>query len=90
MLGAGIVWEFVYHGLQQFRWEKDWPTLFGLLNGFNEGVSTWFLMQAFDIDVAGITFLVFFVSTWLVLWLWVHGPMQVVFIRWRWRGGRFI
>ena len=26
---VGIVWELIYHGLQQFRWEKDWPTLFG-------------------------------------------------------------
>ena len=26
-------WEFLYHGLQQFRWEKDWPTLFGLSAG---------------------------------------------------------
>ena len=28
---AGIVWELVYHALQQYRWEKDWPTLFGLI-----------------------------------------------------------
>ena len=27
----GIGWELVYHLLMQFRWEKDWPTLFGLL-----------------------------------------------------------
>ena len=90
VLVAGIVWEFVYHGLQQFRWEKDWPTLFGLLTGINEGVSTWFLMWALDIDVPATTFLAFFISTWLVLWLWVSGPMKVVFIRWRWRGGRLL
>ena len=34
----GVLWEFVYHGLQQFRWEKDWPTLFGLLLAVPEGV----------------------------------------------------
>jgi hypothetical protein len=27
----GVVWELIYHFLMQFRWEKDWPTLFGLL-----------------------------------------------------------
>ena len=32
------MWEFVYHLLQQFRWEKDWPTLFGLLVGIPEGL----------------------------------------------------
>jgi hypothetical protein len=90
VLVAGIVWEFVYHGLQQFRWEKDWPTLFGLLTGINEGISTWFIMRALDIEVPATTVLVFFISTWLILWLWVNGPMKVVFLRWRFRGGRLL
>ena len=30
---------FVYHLLQQFRWEKDWPTLFALLVGVPEGLA---------------------------------------------------
>ena len=34
---VGILWELVYHGLMQFRWEKDWPTLFGLVVGIPEG-----------------------------------------------------
>ena len=33
----GVGWELVYHLLMQFRWEKDWPTLFGLLVGVPEG-----------------------------------------------------
>jgi hypothetical protein len=40
----GIVWEFVYHALQQFRWEKDWPSLFGLLTVLNEGLVVWVLL----------------------------------------------
>ena len=27
----GIGWELIYHFAMQWRWEKDWPTLFGLI-----------------------------------------------------------
>jgi hypothetical protein len=90
VLLAGLVWEFIYHGLQQFRWEKDWPTMFGLITGINEGIVVWFIMVALDINVTATTFLVYFITTWIVLWLWINGPMKVVFIRWRWRGGRLV
>jgi len=42
----GLGWELIYHGLQQFRWEKDWPTLFGLLTGVNEGLLLWLLLSS--------------------------------------------
>ncbi|MDX6287917.1 MAG: hypothetical protein QOG53_3402 [Frankiales bacterium] len=87
----GIGWELVYHALQQFRWEKDWPTLFGLLTGFNEGALVWLLISADAIpgikSVPGDAFIIDFATTWLVVWLWVNGPMRVPFIRWRFRGG---
>ncbi len=27
----GIAWECIYHFIMQWRWEKDWPTFFGLV-----------------------------------------------------------
>jgi hypothetical protein len=92
---AGIAWELVYHFLQQFRWEKDWPTLFGLLTGVNEGLVVWFLVEAgvapgIDDGVPGSTFLTHFITTWLVIFLFVNGPMRVPFIHWRFRGGRLV
>src|SRR4051794_36873761 len=42
----GIGWELIYHGIQQFRWEKDWPTLFGLITCVNEGLLLWFVADA--------------------------------------------
>ena len=30
--------------IQQFRWEKDWPTIFGLLTAINEGLLVWLLL----------------------------------------------
>ncbi len=89
----GVGWELLYHGLQQFRWEKDWPTLFGLLTGINEGIAVWVVLGAIlptDLDVTALQFLLHFVTTWLVVWLWVNGPMRVVALRWRFRGGRLV
>jgi hypothetical protein len=88
---VGIAWEGVYHFLQQFRWEKDWPALFGFLTGINEGITTYVWLRIFNFGtVPGGAFLIHFASTWLVLWVWVTGPMRVVFLRWRYRGGRLI
>lgn len=92
----GLVWEFPYHFLQQFRWEKDWPTLLGLVTAVNEGIVVWFVV---DLGLApGLAagsmplgaFLLHFLTTWLVIFLFVNGPMRVPFVRWRFRGGRLI
>jgi hypothetical protein len=95
VLVLGIGWEFIYHGLQQFRWEKDWPTLFGLLTGINEGVLLWILLEAGVVPNADPspfvrTWLTHFATTWVIIWLWLNGPMKVIFLRWRVRGGRII
>ena len=42
---AGVLWELLYHFLQQFRWEKDWPTLFGFATILNEGALMWVLVR---------------------------------------------
>lgn len=89
---CGLVWEILYHLLQQFRWEKDWPTLFGLVVGLPEGLVVWALLRRrLPWDVGAIpasTFLLMFTTTWLVVWAVANGPMQVFFVRWRYKGGR--
>jgi hypothetical protein len=90
---VGIGWEILYHGLQQFRWEKDWPTLFGLLVGINEGIVAWFVLKAIlpdDLGVTGTQFSIHFVTTWIVIFLFLNGPMRVMSLRWRFRGGRLV
>lgn len=91
---VGVVWECVYHGLQQFRWEKDWPTVLGLVVAVPEGIVAWLLLQAgvpFDVgEVAASTFLTMFISLWLIVWAIANGPLQIFFLRWRYRGGRFL
>ena len=34
-----LFWDPLYHVLMQFRWEKDWPIMFGLLVGSPRGFS---------------------------------------------------
>lgn len=91
---AGLAWELVYHGLQQIRWEKDWPTMFFLLTGITEGIVVWLLVHAGTApgspDVRGDAFTVHFATTWLAIFLFVSGPMRVPFMRWRFRGGRIV
>lgn len=91
---VGVVWELVYHWLQQYRWEKDWPTIFGLLVAIPEGILAWILLQRgipWDVrPVAGSTFLTMFITLWLLIWAITNGPLQIFFLRWRYRGGRFL
>lgn len=93
VLVLGLVWELIYHGLQQFRWEKDWPTLFGLLTGIPEGVLLWFLyvqLDPFGFGVPTSTFVAHFATTWFVVWLWANTFQKVLFVRWRFYGGRIV
>ena len=90
---VGVLWELLYHLLMQWRWEKDWPTMFGLVEGVPEGALIWGLLSAGAIpgivgSVSGVDFLVQFILVWLGVWVVANGPMRVPFIRWRFRGGR--
>lgn len=95
----GVGWELIYHGLMQFRWEKDWPTLFGLLTLLPEGLAlrlfadhagltSWWFYRANDLPRS--TFTVAFVTTWVALWLFFNGPMRIFTVHWRFRGGRLL
>lgn len=96
--GVGLVWELLYHALQQWRWDKDWPSLFGLLTAANEGLAMWFILHLMHIlpGTDGLSspllalFLVHFCTTWIAVWLFMQGPLRVVHLRWRFEGGRII
>jgi hypothetical protein len=89
----GVLWELLYHLLMQWRWEKDWPTLFGLTEAIPEGALIWALLRIGAIPgivgtVSAADFLIQFILVWLGVWLVANGPMRVPFIRWRFHGGR--
>jgi hypothetical protein len=92
----GILWELLWHGLQQFRWEKDWPIMFALFQWIPEGLLAWFIVNP---DQLGLTtgggvptgaFLLHYITTVLVTWTFVVGPIRIFFIRHRYFGGRFV
>ena len=98
VLVLGIIWELIYHVIQQFRWEKDWPTMFGLITAVNEGALVWLLLDlelvpGIDYPADGVPFWAFFIDftvIWVIIWIWTNGPMRVPFIRWRFFGGRIV
>ncbi len=100
LLAVGVVglgWEPIYHLAQQLRWEKDWPTMFGFLTGFNEGILLWLLIDANAVPwieeamrPSLAAFAVHFTTTWIVVWLFLNGPMRVLLVRWRFRGGEIL
>jgi hypothetical protein len=95
VLVVGIVWELLYHLLMQWRWEKDWPSLFGLVTGVPEGVLIWVLLAVHAVPGISKTpplsaYLIDFIVVWLCVWLVTQGPLRVPFIRWRFLGGRFV
>jgi len=93
VLVLGIGWELLYHLLMQWRWEKDWPSMFGLITGVPEGALVWLLLYLHA--VPGLhaappfgAFIADFAVVWVGVWLAANGPMRVPFLRWRFRGGR--
>lgn len=93
---VGLFWELLYHFLMQFRWEKDWPTLFGLALMIPEGLLIFGLVKLNFIPwmngaaVPWLAFTILFVIVWIAQWMTANGPLRVTFIRWRFRGGRFV
>ncbi|MDQ4037001.1 MAG: hypothetical protein M3313_01285 [Actinomycetota bacterium] len=94
MIALGLLWELVYHLLQQFRWDKDWPTLFSLVAGIPEGLLLWLLLGTdswlWHVPVTARSFWLLLVSVWLIVWAVLAGPIRVLLVRRRWRGGRLI
>ncbi len=91
----GVGWECLYHLLMQWRWEKDWPTLFALVTCVPEGLLLWILLRAGAVpgiagSVPAPAFVIDFLAVWLAVWLVANGPMRVPFIRWRFQGGRLV
>lgn len=93
----GVLWELLYHLVMQWRWEKDWPTLFGLLTAVPEGLLIWVLLLAGVVPgidgldgLGSLSYWILFTMVWLAVWVFANGPMRVFSIHWRFRGGRFV
>lgn len=91
MTVLGMGWECLYHGLQQRRADRDWPSLAALLAVLVE-IGPLALAAAALPDGArpgsGAAFVVPVLGAWSAAWLVAQGPLRVVVPRWRFSGGR--
>lgn len=98
LTAAGLGWEAAYHALQQFRWDKDWPSMLGILTIVNEAPAAWLLAHAIGVVSGPVTgfspvmalFAGHVVTTWVVMWLFGQGPVRVLHPRWRFEGGQVL
>ncbi len=70
----GIGWELVYHRIMQYRWEKDWPALLGLVTVVNELVVVALVLVAWDYSLS-LAFYVHFATVWFWIWFVANGPV---------------
>jgi hypothetical protein len=85
----GLGWELLYHFIQQYRWEKDWPILLSLLVGIPESVPVLLVVDGVFAPPP-FTFFFHFVTTWVLIWLTAVGPLRLFLVRWRYSGGRIL
>jgi hypothetical protein len=90
----GVVWDLLWIGLQQFRWDRDWPAAFQIGTAIVEGVWLYTLIASVGLpliargSIGGGIFAAQYGLVWLVTFIWVQGPMRSLFPRWRYNGGR--
>lgn len=96
VVAAGTVLDFVYIGLQKLRWDRDWPFAFQLVGSLLEGGivygihgQDWFPNVKMHPDDAWI-FPIHFAAMFIPSFLFLLGPMKVLFPRWRYAGGQLI
>ena len=94
ILGVAI-WDGVWHYLQQYRWENDWPILFALLVVIPEGILAYVVLRLIGLETGDVSvgfggFVAHILTTWILMWLFLIGPIRAVLIRYRFRGGRVV
>ena len=93
VLLVGLVLDGRYDKQQQERWDHDWPTHLQVRAGIREGLISYVLLfgPCGGIALLNPTFLVVFPVHYFVVWflsfLIVQGPIRVLFVSWRYRGG---
>lgn len=90
-----LIWDSVWHFLQQYRWENDWPILFALGVVVPEGILAYIGVRIIGVQTGGVSiglsgFIFHILTTWILMWLFLIGPVRAVLIRYRFRGGRVV
>jgi hypothetical protein len=102
VLLLGFIWDILYNFLQSLRWDRDWPPLFMVGSGLLEALLVWGLVKAgflwAGLGLAGLPgvyagltltqFAMHYGMVFTVTLLIMLGPLKVVFLKWRFRGGQ--
>jgi len=91
----GFLWDILYNGLQTLRWDRDWPPLFFVVGGIVEGLFLWGLthlipLPGVDPDLSLSKFAAHYCTVFIFTLSIMLGPLKIVFLKWRFRGGRVI
>jgi hypothetical protein len=95
ILLLGFLWDIVYNALQTLRWDRDWPPLFFVIGGLFEGLFLWDLtyfivLPGVDPQLTFGRFAAHYSTVFLFTLVVMLGPLKVIFLKWRFRGGRLI
>jgi hypothetical protein len=98
LLIVGIILDVLYIGLQQFRWERDWPFAFQLFFSIVEFLVV-LAMIRYDVLpfmpahwIGPGDYFYFFMHFGLVLlvsFIGLLGFIQIFMVRWRYKGGEW-
>jgi hypothetical protein len=87
----GLVCDVFYDRWQRTRWDHDWPVHLQIVAGGIEfGILSVVCCCPLGALVPPALVLIPFhyAAVWTAMFLFAQGPMRVVFLRWRFRGGR--
>jgi hypothetical protein len=91
----GLVWDWFYIYLQNFRWDRDWPGIFQLLAGIWE--AGFLIVLAKVVPLPGIApedlnlqlFILHYSLVWVAIYIASESVMRILFPYRRFRGGRW-
>ena len=92
----GLAWDALYHLVQQFFWDHDWPGVLQLFAAIVEAVFlalVWVLVGLPGISRDAFNpfwFLVHYSAVWIAIYLLSWVVMRLFFPRWRFRGGQWL
>ncbi len=96
VLALGLLWEMLYQYLQSFRWDYDWPPAFQVGTGIFEALVIWGLIKTIGLpgvdgqSLSGAIFLAHYTVVWFATFLIAQGPLRIIFLHWRYRGGQWL
>jgi hypothetical protein len=88
----GFAWDVLYHFLQGYRWDGDWPPVYQFFGGIAEGLLIWLLIISGGLpgigkDMFFHRFITHYPAVWLVTFILSQGALKILFPRWRFHGG---